>query len=277
MLSVIILNYRNINLTAKCVSYVSNATKDADIKTQVIIVDNSAKETADKLKKLISGAHIIENLENMGFSKANNQGILASEGEFILLLNNDAFINSECLVKGINYIKNNNKCGVWAPKLVGEDGSVQVSCAELPSIKGLIQEYILLKDNNSYPDLNKWKEPHNVGNVIGAFMLIEKKKIEEIGLLDEDYFFTVEDVDYCKRIHDAGYSVIYDPRCKIVHIGGASQEDKWTNDPYMHKFRILYFRKNHGVFMASLSKIIIYMGLKIRKCFSKYSKLRKKE
>lgn len=277
MLSVIILNYRNINLTAKCVSYVSNATKDADIKTQVIIVDNSAKETADKLKKLISGAHIIENLENMGFSKANNQGILASEGEFILLLNNDAFINSECLVKGINYIKNNNKCGVWAPKLVGEDGSVQVSCAELPSIKGLIQEYILLKDNNSYPDLNKWKEPHNVGNVIGAFMLMEKKKIEEVGLLDEDYFFTVEDVDYCKRIHEAGYSVIYDPRCEIVHIGGASQEDKWINDPYMHKFRVLYFRKNHGVFMASLSKIIIYMGLKIRKCFSKYSKLRKKE
>lgn len=277
MLSVIILNYKNVNLTSKCVSYVINATKDVNIKTQVIIVDNSAQETADKLKTIIPDAHIIENSENNGFSKANNQGILASEGEFILLLNNDAFINSKCLVTGIDYVKNNNKCGVWAPKLVGEDGSFQVSCAKLPSIKGLVQEYILLNDNNSYPDLNKWKEPHNVGNVIGAFMLMEKKKIEEVGLLDEDYFFTVEDVDYCKRIHEAGYSVIYDPRCGIVHIGSASQEDKWINDPYMHKFRILYFRKNHGVFMAFLSKIIIYIGLNIRKCFSKYSKLRKKE
>jgi len=266
VLSVIILNYKNAGLTSKCVDYVIGSAKKADIGTQILIVDNSAKETADELKKLLPrDVYIIENLENQGFSKANNQGILASKGKYVLLLNNDAFINPECLINGINYVKDNKNCGIWAPKLVGEDGSFQVSFAHLPSIKGLIEEYILLKNNSSYPDLNEWKEPHNVGNVVGAFMLIKKEVIDKVGLLDEDYFFTVEDVDYCKRVHEAGFSVMYDPQSKIIHLGGASQDDKWINDPYVHKSRVLYFRKNHGIFKAFLSKIIIFMGLNIRK------------
>ena len=265
------MNYKNAFLTSKCVDYIIKSAKKADIKTQIIIVDNSAKETATELKKLLpSDVHIIENIENQGFSKANNQGILASKGEYILLLNNDAFINSECLMNGINYVKDNKNCGIWAPKLVGEDGTFQVSYACLPSLKELIWEYILLKEYSCYPDLNEWKEPHNVGTVVGAFMLMKKEVIEKVGLLDEDYFFTVEDVDYCKRIHEAGFSVIYDPRCNIIHIGGASQDDKWTNDPYMHKFRVLYFRKNHGRYKAFLSKIIISVGLNIRKVLSRY-------
>jgi GT2 family glycosyltransferase len=254
-----------------------DSAKKADIKPQIIIVDNSAQETSAELKAILpSDVKIIENIENQGFSKANNQGIIASKGKYILLLNNDAFVNAECLINGIRFIENDKECGIWAPKLVGEDGSFQVSCAELPSIKGLFNEYVLLKNNTPYPDLKEWKEPHDVGNVIGAFMLMKKEITEKVGLLDEDYFFTVEDVDYCKRIHDAGFSVIYDPRSKITHIGGASQDDKWINDPYVHKFRVLYFKKNHGKFKTFLSKIIISLGLNIRKGFTKYSKIRRK-
>lgn len=276
-LSVIILNYKNTALTSKCVDYVIDSTKKAAIKTQIIIVDNSAKKTADELKLLLPNVHIIENMENQGFSKANNQGILASKGEYILLLNNDAFINPECLTNGINFFKENENCGLWAPKLVGEDGVFQVSYADLPSIKGLVKEYILLKNSNSYRDLNEWNKPHNVGNVIGAFMLIKKEAIEKVGLLDEDYFFTSEDVDYCKKIHKAGFSVIYDPRCKIIHIGGASQDYSWVNDPHLHKNRVIYFRKHHGIFKAFLAKIIIITGLNIRKVLLRYSKFKNRK
>lgn len=204
-------------------------------------------------------------MKNNGFAKANNQGILASKGEYILLLNNDAFINPECVINGINYVKNNKNCGIWAPKLVGEDGSFQISCACLPSIRGLIWEYILLKNYDCYPEIEHWNEPHNVGNVVGAFLLMRKEIIDKVGLLDEDYYFNVEDVDYCKKVHEAGFSVIYDPTYSIIHIGGLSQDYSWVKDPHLHKNRVIYFRKNHGIFKAFLSKIIIFMGLNIRK------------
>lgn len=263
-ISVIILNYKNADLTAKCVHHLSKAAEEAEIPIQTIIVDNSAPETARKLKKLLpqDDVEIIENSKNMGFSKANNQGIRISKGKYILLLNNDAFVNQECLKGGIKYLEEHDDCGIWAPKLVGEDGSFQVSCARLPSIKGLIGEYLLLDNYDWYPDLAEWTEPHDVGNVIGAYMLIKRSVVEKVGMLDEDFFFTVEDVDYCKRVHEAGFSVAYDPKFSVVHISGASQDKGWVNDPYMHRNRVLYFQKNHGKLKAALTSLIIKLGLK---------------
>ena len=265
-LSSIILNYKNPELTVKSVNYLERSSEKLGINTQIIVVDNSASETAETLNNLLDNdVTMIENIENMGFSRANNQGIKLSKGEYILLLNNDAFINPETLINGIKYLENHSECGVWSPKLVGEDGEFQVSCAKLPSIKGLIGEYIRFKNFDWYPELENWSEPTDVGNVIGACMIFRRSLVDEIGMLDEDYFFNVEDVDFCKRIHEAGYTVIYDPRYSIIHIGGASQPGKWVNDPYIHKNRVIYFKKNHGILKGALAQIIIWTGLKMRK------------
>lgn len=265
-ISVIILNYKNAELTTKCVDHLVKSAELAEIPIQIIVVDNSAVKTADTLKEILpNDVEIIENTENMGFSKANNQGIIESRGKHILLLNNDAFVNPECLKEGIKYLEEHENCGIWAPKLVGEDGSFQVSCASLPSLKGLIGEYLFFDNYDWYPDVDKWNEPHDVGNVVGAYMLIKKTVTQKIGFLDEDFFFTVEDVDYCKRVHEAGFSVVYDPRFSLVHIGGASQDTEWFDDPHMHKNRILYFKKNHGKFKTVLASLIINLGLKIMK------------
>jgi len=93
-LSAIILNYKDPELTAQCVNYLINSSEDADINIQVIVVDNSAPETVVTLQKILpDSVEIIENQLNLGFSKANNQGIEISTGDYILLLNNDAFVN----------------------------------------------------------------------------------------------------------------------------------------------------------------------------------------
>jgi GT2 family glycosyltransferase len=265
-LSAIILNYKDPELTRRCVNYLIDASEEADINTQVIVVDNSAPETAETLKKILpDGVEIIENTVNQGFSRANNQGIEVASGDYILLLNNDAFVNPETLINGVKYHEEHVNCGLWSPKLVGEDGSFQVSCAYLPSIRGLISEYLRFKNSDWYRDPEKWTGPVDVGNVVGAFMLMKHALIDDVGLLDEDYFFTVEDVDYCKRVHEAGFTVIYDPRFSVVHIGGASQPGKWVNDPYIHKNRALYFKKNHGILMGFLAGLIIWWGLSMRK------------
>lgn len=265
-LSAIILNYKDPELTARSVQTLLESAQAIDVKAQVFVVDNSANETAESLKKLLGDdVTLIENQENQGFSRANNQGMEVATGDYILLLNNDAFVNPETLHMGLNYLDKHEKCGVWSPKLVGLDDKFQVSCARLPSLRGLIAEYIQFKNLDWYPDLENWSEPTDVGNVVGAFMLFRRKLVDEVGMLDEDYFFNVEDVDYCKRIHEAGYEVIYDPRYSVVHIGGASQPGKWVNDPYMHKNRKIYFKKNHGSVQGIIAGLVIWTGLNMRR------------
>ncbi|MCE7698456.1 MAG: glycosyltransferase family 2 protein [Methanobacterium paludis] len=232
----------------------------------IIVVDNSADKTSEELKKLLPDyVEIIENEENLGFSKANNQGLKISQGKYVLLLNNDAFVNVNCLEKGIKYLENMECPGIWAPSLIGENGDLQGSTARFPSLKDLIGEYFLFRHYNVYEDFLQWKEPKEVDMVIGAFMLMEKKLVDKVGLLDENFFFNAEDVDYCKRVHDSGFPVIYDPRVSITHIGGASQEDKWFKDPYLHKTRIIYSYKHYNFFEAFLSEITIKLGLIFRK------------
>jgi GT2 family glycosyltransferase len=264
-LSVIILNYKNPELTAKCIDYLTEASNKSKIDTETIIVDNSAKETASILKKLLAeNVKVIENEKNLGFSKANNQGISISKGEYVLLLNNDAFVNSEVLKAGIRFLEDNPDCGLWAPKLVGEDGTFQMTCARLPSIKGLIVEYLLFRSYDRYADSETWEKPRTVGAVIGAFMLIRRRVIETIGILDEDFFFTVEDIDYCFRVNEADFKIYYDPTVSMVHLVSASQKEG-VEYPELHSNRVLYFKKNKGIFLGVVSGIIIKLGLFLRK------------
>jgi hypothetical protein len=264
-LSVIILNYKNPELTAKCVDCLIEASNNAKIDTETIIVDNSAQDTATTLRTLLpENVKIIENESNQGFSKANNQGISMSRGEYVLLLNNDAFVNSDVLETGIKFLDENLDCGLWAPKLVGEDGTFQMTCARLPSIKGLIVEYLLFRSYDRYTDSESWREPREVEAVIGAFMLIRRRVVDSIGMLDEDYFFTVEDIDYCFRVNEANFKIYYDPTVSMVHLVSASQKEG-IEYPELHLNRILYFKKNKGIFLGFLSGIIINLGLFLRK------------
>jgi len=264
--SAVILNYKNIDLTAKCVNYLIKSAEKADISVEIIVVDNSASESSEKLKEILpADVKIIENQVNKGFSRANNQGIQICTGEYILLLNNDAFINPECLSAGFTFLNENRNVGIWAPQLMGEDGSIQISCARLPSIKGLIAEYLLYRNLDWYNDVNNWTDPTDVGNVVGACMLIRKTVIDEVGLLDEDFFFSVEDVDYCSRVHEAGFKVIYDPRYSTIHMQSASSRGSWASSNHLHNNRVLYFQKHHGKLSAFIAIVSINLGLLIRK------------
>lgn len=266
-ISAVILNYKNPQLTAKCVEILLRSLEECGASSQVLVVDNSAAETARELRQLLPEAvEIIENPENRGFAKATNQGIRAGRGKYILLLNNDVFVNSQCLKTGLNYLNEHPNTGIWAPQLAGSDGRPQVSCARFPTLKSAFGEYLLGKQWNWYGDLFQWKEPHPVETVNGAFNLIPKTVFDQVGLLDEDFFFTGEDLDFCRRLHRRGFPVIYDPRCRATHLGGASQaQEKWFRDPYLHRHLILYYRKHHRLFTAACSAMIVHLGLLLRR------------
>lgn len=267
MISAVILNYLNPDLTCRCVDTLLAASRNAEIGIEVIVVDNSAHQTAEELKRrLPDGVIIIENQENCGFAKANNQGIRRANGDHLLIMNNDLFINAEVISTGLAYLKSHEKAGIWAPKLTDQDGTPQRSCARFPTIPGLVTEYLfkIQYDNAIAEKALQSDQPVEVDTVIGACMLIPAPVMEETGGFDEDYFFNVEDVDLCRKINALGYEVVFDPRCSAIHLVGASQGGHWHQNQLLHDARIQYFKKHHHPLKALLAKTCIRAGVKLR-------------
>jgi len=274
-LSIIILNYNNTELTIKSVLTALDAAKKAALDAEILLIDNSAPKTARTLRQAFISeprVSIIENEVNQGFAKANNQGIIFSKGRFLLILNNDVFLNAKCLLLGVNYLQDHPEVAIWAPQLVGLNGRLQASATDFPTLIDLVKEYLLFGRSRKN-GIGQAIHPQVVDSVVGAFWLMPNWVVTKIGLLDESYFFTSEDVDYCKRIKEAGFKVVYDPRCSVVHIGGASHVDKdWLSDPYLHKYRIIYFRKHHGILASWAAALIIRTGLWLRRMKLGYEK-----
>lgn len=268
MVSAIILNYLNSALTAKSVDYLLEAASKSSIAVEVIVVDNSAPKTAEELRKLLpEGVKIIENKENRGFAAANNQGIKQANGDVILIMNNDLFMNEQVLKNGIEYITSNKKAGIWSPKLVSQSGEAQRSCAYFPTLRGVVSEYLFKYqlENRLSITANKANHPVEVDSVMGACMFIQKEVLQKAGLFDEEYFFTKEDVDLCKKIKALNYKVVFDPRYEAIHIYHASQDYNWYKDPYLHKARKLYFKKHFNPLKALAARITVDAGIKVRK------------
>lgn len=271
-LSIIVLNYKNPELTLKCLNLLIKELDKSKISREIILVDNSSLESGDFFEKHLSmdasNITLIKNKKNLGFATANNQGIRISKGEYILLLNNDIFIkNGKVISKGLDYFESHKDTGIWSPALLNKNKIIQKTTGKKPSLLGLIHEYYLFNIFDKYKD---FKRITNVDTVIGAFWLIHSSTVKKIGLLDEDYFFTSEDIDYCNRINEEGLKIIYDPDIRgVVHLGGASQTWDWLRDPYLHKSRMLYFKKNRNYISFILSKYIIKSGLYYRKAITK--------
>jgi GT2 family glycosyltransferase len=266
-LSAVILNYREPILTIRAAWSVLSAAETAGVTAQITVVDNSAIQSNTRLLAAFESApiRVLENSENAGFARACNQGVDASSGRILLLLNSDAFMNVSCLRLAMAYLQKNTETGIWSPRLVGEDGRPQVSCARLPTPRSIALEYLTGRHSSWYREMLTWDAPRKVGMTIAACWFLHRSTWDEVGELDERFFFTGEDVDYCKRVRATGRSVIYDPGAAIVHIGSASQPWAWVNDPYLHRGRILYAAKHHGWLAALVVRLSIWLGLSIRR------------
>lgn len=262
--SFIVVNFRKPEMTIECVRSIRQAMTEAS-GGEIIIVDNSPDHSNGCLAAAVPDLRIIDNPENEGFAKANNRGIRLARGEVVALVNNDAFINRACVELGISYLSEHPHVGIWAPRLTYADGSYQPSVGLAPTLGGLFGEYVSRRTRPGYPGAAEWSEPRDVETVSGACVFLSRQAIEEAGLLDEDYFFTSEDTDYCARVRERGLGIVYDPRVSIIHLANGSQNWNWLDDPYLHRFRILYFRKRKGIVAAAIAAMFITIGLTRRR------------
>ena len=287
-LTTIIINYNTANLLDKCIKLLRNAA--LKISMNIIIVDNASSDNSvDLLQRDFTDCKLIRNDINVGFGRANNQCIPFIEGKYALLLNTDAFVSEDTINKTIQYMDNNQSCGILGVKLLGRDGTLQPSCRFFPTPLNIFLQRTGLKKffkNTQLVDDMSWD--HNSARqcdwVPGCYYLIRREVVEKIGLFDPRYFLYYEEVDHCFAVKKAGWEVHFFPDTSVVHIGGesAKSEGNLTSsgrqlEALQIESELLYFRKNHGrlialnnVLLLTLADMIIFFKQIIKGKFNSY-------
>lgn len=257
-LSIIIVNYNTYELTKQTIESVFSA--NVSFKYEIILVDNASyDDSISKIKDWLSQqkdkdkVEIIINSENLGFSKANNIGIKRAKGQYILLLNSDTYIVNDCLEKCMNYIEQNKRIGALGCKVLLPDGTLDHACKRgFPTPEASLYYFLKLHKKNpekygAYEALHlKEDETGEVDVLMGAFMLMPKEVLDEVGLLDERFFMYGEDIDLCLRIKEAGYQIVYYPEASIIHYKGGSSKKRRTKVIYdFHNAMWLFYKKHY--------------------------------
>ena len=227
ILSVVILNYNSIDLMKRCIKQLCNI---APIDTEVIVIDNGSNDGSAEWLHSQSDyyVHSIYLASNVGFAAGCNEGIKKSTGEYVLLLNTDAFPELGSLDILVGYLKKHPEVGIVGPQLLYPDHRWQHSSARLLNTNSAIMaafgitilEKILSIIFWRY--FGNWWNPRSVDTVVGASILLRRTMIDKIGLLDTRFFFYVEDVEYCYRARKNGWDVRLIPASHVTHLCGGS-------------------------------------------------------
>lgn len=277
-LTIIIVNYKTFELTKNAVYSILD--KNNHFTYEIIIVDNASNDgSLESLNDYFSNEinrnliKIIANPSNDGFAVANNIAIKESNSDYILLLNSDTVVVDDCLNKSLKYIKENEAIGALGAKVLLENGELDKACKRsFPDIDVSFYRMIGLSKlfpgskrfgryNLSYLDENEINE---VDALVGAFMLIRREAIQEIGLLDETFFMYGEDLDLCYRIKEAGWKIVYYPESQIIHYKGSStnKQDKKLIFEFFRAMKIFYnkhYKDKHNF----ITNKIVFLGIDV--------------
>lgn len=247
------------------------ALRTFGVTTEVFVVDNASTDgSAEMVREQFPWVTLIENTENVGFARANNQALHQATGHYLLLLNSDTEVRSGALATLVAELEAHPEAGAAGPRVLNPDGSPQNSYGRLPTVLDeLLGPYWADFATKPWGALGRqlWRkrsaagEPFPVDRVSFACTLIRRAALEQVGLLDESFEFYSEDYDWFKRLKDAGWQALYCPRAEIVHHWGASsrQRSEWAlRQLYRSKRR--YFAKHHG----ARTEQILRLGLACR-------------
>lgn len=262
-LSIIIVNWNTRDLLRQCLkSLYENLT---GLSYGIFVVDNgSTDDSPAMVKDEFPTVKLIPNRSNLGFARANNLAIRAAEGRFFLLLNSDTLVKKGAVEGLVETIEADSSIGIAGLQLLNADGSLQNSICSFPSLLTELTNKSLLRLllPSKYPGKeHQIRGPIEVDAIIGSCMLVRREATEQIGLLDEDFFFFFEETDWCLRMHKAGWKVVFDPRYSIFHLQGKSAA------VVNARARIEYWRSRYAYFAKHFSRIsqhILKTGLLLR-------------
>jgi GT2 family glycosyltransferase len=265
--SIVIVNWNTKNLVCNCIKSVYKSV--GNISFEIIVVDNGSSDgSVEAVKSGFADVKIISNEQNRGYAAACNQGIRMSQGKYVLLLNSDTVLYEGAIEKTFNCAQQRPKAAVIGCQVMVDADTVQMTCFRFPDLTGLVLRTTglsrLFKNNRFFgrDSMAWWKRDTEmkVDVVSGMFMFVRREAIDKVGLMDEDFFFYVEDVDWCYRFYRAGWDNIFWPGARVLHVHGGSQSSgivRMSSFVQQQKSILLFFRKHRGGIICLFARLLI--------------------
>jgi GT2 family glycosyltransferase len=241
--------------------------------TEIIVVDNHSQDRSVRMvREEFPTVRLIENTRNEGFIKANNKGLRASRGKYVLSLNNDAVVRPGALDILIDFLESHPESGACGPKILNPNGSLQGQCRRgFPTPMSAL--YYFLRLHRLFPRNRKFghylmthldpDRTSEVDSLSGACMMVRRDVMDRVGLMDESFTMYGDDLDWCYRIKQAGWKVHYVPQAIIVHHGGmgGSRVLPYRNTWEFHRSMAFFHKKHYSDHCSFLTNGLIYSGI----------------
>jgi len=272
-LSIVVVNYNGNSYLQNCLRSIYSDCSIKEMAFEVIVVDNNSKDKSTRMvREIFPNVRLFENKRNEGFIKANNKGIMASKGKYVLSLNNDTVVLPGALEELTNFMDCRPDAGACGAMLLNGDGTVQHQCKRgFPKISSAASYFLGL--HKIFPKskffghyLMTYLDPNQINEVdslSGACLMVRQEVINHVGIMDEDYIMYGDDLDWCYRIKKAGWKIYYVPDARIIHYGGMGgsrmlpYKNIWEFHRSMAIFYKKHFSKNHSLFINWL----VYGGI----------------
>ena len=264
-LSIVIVSFNDRDDLARCLD--SLRASPPSTPHDIIVVDNASSDGSSEAARRRPEVRVIVNAANLGFARANNIGIRASAGEFVLLLNTDTVAPAGAIDHLVDRLRRDPAIAVIGPRLVDSGGRAELSFGSMMGPFNELWQKILVRGHaRRLPIVSAWVEtltsrPCFPDWVSGACLLVRRSDADAVNLLDERYFMYAEDVDFCAAIRSRGRRVSFDPAVTVVHRRGRSATSNPAIDAAYRRSQLAFYEKHHPAWTPVLRWYLRLRGI----------------
>lgn len=255
-ISFALVNWNNRKYLESCLDSIENAR--LSVLYEIVVADHGSNDGSHEMLAVkYPKVKIVQNSSNVGVARGNNQCIQNSTGKYIYILNNDTIVNRESIMSMVEYLEKNPDSGAVGGNLLNPDGSLQSSFCFFPTLQEefLIVSHLGKRLNPSHPSYpGIWPGVREVDWISSASIMVRREAIEEIGLIDEEYFIYSDETDWQYRLWQAGWKVHYLPQVSTIHYGGGSFEPGSKRFALVYRGRMLFARKHYSVLYGAIQR-----------------------
>jgi hypothetical protein len=265
--SAIIVNWNTKELLRNCIASIYEQA--GSVNYEIIVIDNASSDgSCEMVRSEFPEVILTVEPTNRGYAAAINDGIRIAHGRYVLVLNSDTLICDAAIEKTVRYADKHPEAAVIGCQVRENPDKVQMTCFQFPSLLNLFLRSSGLarcfKKNRFFDreDIRWWQRDseRQVDVVSGMFMLVRHEAIDEVGVMDEDYFLYCEETDWCYRFSKAGWKMLFWPGAVILHLGGGGHSSKTKElqlEVQMKKSILLFFKKHYSTIHYFLARLLL--------------------
>jgi hypothetical protein len=272
-ISIVILNTNDVKYLEECLESLRACSKSRQV--EIIVSDNASTDgSIEMVESKYPRVKLLKNQENLGFTKGNNVGIRASAGKYVFLLNSDIKVLGDCIDEMADFLDTHPDVGLAGPKILNRDLTHQSSCRLHPTLwnnfcqmAGLVKFFRGSKFfSGEHMFFFHGDRELDVQVLVGCFSALRRQAIDQVGMLDENFYMYGDDLDWCRRLRQGGWRVVFHPGAQAIHYMGTSTTKR---DPVRYALLqqqsvLRYWRKYHGRAGVAGIQALIFLRLLTR-------------